>query len=452
MSLLVCSEECSLAEFSQKHQLSPHTLWLPLKAALPARAGAKSTVSVDPRTPIALLETATDTLLLDKRAICVKLQVANAVRCEETTVVVDPAAVPTGCEVFVRWSRPGGKKLRANTLVLHYDVEKATSASARGFVAGLKRSRVDDNDSSVGASSLAGSLQGKQSRLSLVQQSTEDLQRRLRAAVDALGSQLSPRSTQILQSTLVSMRHRHTQPPLHFVLPSDATGLEAAGVTWTRSNRRILSRVFRSTTSEERSEASKYSDGSRQLRFYFIEDVLLRRTREWTAAAAASRCHSDEDGKAGKGTPPEEVELLLKDEVLADMNTFAERGFRIVFLEHYPVLHHGSRYTVEQTLAPVVHLCRKGCPHLTVTVVLTAMSCVTAARKQGLELSLVLPQAGLLTFFISELNASLSPDPKTAAVVGSSDRGSEFLNKLHAEFACNASLTYVDERELRRQR
>ncbi|TPP53317.1 hypothetical protein CGC20_39665 [Leishmania donovani] len=420
MSLLVCSEECSLAEFSQKHQLSPHTLWLPLRAALPSRAGVKSTVAVDPRTPIALLETATDTILLDKRAICVKLQVANAVRCEETTVVVDPAAVPAGCEVFVRWSRPGGKKLRANTLVLHYDVQNATDTLARSSVSRLKRSRVDDNDSSVGASSLAGSLQGKQSRLSLVQQSTEDLQRRLSAAVGALGGQLSPRSTQILQSTLASMRHRQTQPPLHFVMPSDATVLEAAGVTWARSNRRILSRVFRSATSEERSEASKYSDGSRQLRFYFIED--------------------------------EEEELLLKDEVLADMNTFAERGFRIVFLEHYPVLHHGSRYTVEQTLAPVVRLCRKGCPNLTVTVVLSAMSCVTAAQKQGLELSLVLPQAGLLTFFISELNTSFLPDPKTAAVVGSSDRGSEFLNKLHVEFARNASLTYVDEKELRRQR
>ncbi|AYU77936.1 hypothetical protein LdCL_180005900 [Leishmania donovani] len=454
MSLLVCSEECSLAEFSQKHQLSPHTLWLPLRAALPSRAGVKSTVAVDPRTPIALLETATDTILLDKRAICVKLQVANAVRCEETTVVVDPAAVPAGCEVFVRWSRPGGKKLRANTLVLHYDVQNATDTLARSSVSRLKRSRVDDNDSSVGASSLAGSLQGKQSRLSLVQQSTEDLQRRLSAAVGALGGQLSPRSTQILQSTLASMRHRQTQPPLHFVMPSDATVLEAAGVTWARSNRRILSRVFRSATSEERSEASKYSDGSRQLRFYFIEDVLLRRTREWTAAAAAAaRRHIDEDGTTGRGTPPEEEEeLLLKDEVLADMNTFAERGFRIVFLEHYPVLHHGSRYTVEQTLAPVVRLCRKGCPNLTVTVVLSAMSCVTAAQKQGLELSLVLPQAGLLTFFISELNTSFLPDPKTAAVVGSSDRGSEFLNKLHVEFARNASLTYVDEKELRRQR
>lgn len=446
----MCSEDCSLAEFSQKHQLNPHTLWLPLRAALPSRAGAKSHVAVDPRTPIALLETATDTLLLDKRAICVKLHVANAVRCEETTVVVDPAAVPPGCEVFVRWSRPGGKKLRANTLVLHYDVENATNASARSAVSGLKRSRVDDNDSSVGASSLAGSLQGKQSRLSLVQQSTEDLQRRFSAAVGALGGQLSPRSTQILQSTLASMRYRQSQPPLHFVLPSDATVLEAAGVRWARSNRRILSRVFRSITSGERSEASKYSDGSRQLRFYFIEDVLLRRTREWRAAAA--RRHVDEDGKTGKGTPPEEVELLLKDEVLADMNTFAERGGRIVFFEHYPVLHHGSRYTVEQTLAPVVRLCRTGCPHLTVTVVLSAMSCVTAAQKGGLELSLVLPQTGLLTFFISELNTSLLPDPKTAAVVGASDRGSEFLNKLHAEFACNASLTYVDEKELRRQR
>ncbi|GET87717.1 hypothetical protein, conserved [Leishmania tarentolae] len=450
MSLLVCSEDCSLSEFTQKHQLNPHTVWLPLRAALASRAGAKSTVEVDPRTPIALLETSTDTLVLDKRAICVKLQVPNALKCEESTVMLDSAAVPEGCEVFVRWSRPGGKKLRANTLVLHYEMENARSASVRSSVSGRKRSRVDDNDSSVGASSLAGSLQGKQKRLSLAQQSTDDLQRRLTTALLSAHGHFSPRSTQILHSTLASMRHRVALPPLHFVLPSDATVLEAAGVTWVRSNRRILSRVFRSTTSDERSEASTYSDGSRQLRFYFIEDVLLRRTREWTAAAA--QCHADEDGETGTGRSPDKVEFLLKDEVLADMNAFAERGYRIVFLEHYPVLHHGSRYTVEQTLTPLVRLCRKRCPHLTVTVVLSAMSCVTAARKQGMELSLVLPQAGLLTFFISELNTSLSPDSKTAAVVGSSDRGSAFLNQLHAEFARNASLTYVDEKELRHQR
>ncbi|KAI5690925.1 hypothetical protein MNV84_02480 [Leishmania braziliensis] len=450
MSLLMCSEDCSLAKFAKKHQLSPHDLWLPLVVALPSRAGATAAVAVDPRTPIAMLETATDTLLLDKRAICVKLQAANALRYDEMTFVVDPAAIPKGFEVFVRWSRASGKKLRANTQVLHYNVEDAPSASSCSSVAGLKRGRVNDSDSSVGASSLAGSLQGRQSRISLLQQSMEDLKRRLAAAVGAHGGQLSPRCTQILQSTLASMCQRLTQPPLHFVLPPEATVLDAAGVTWVRSNRRIFSRVFRSTASEERSEVSKYSDGSRQLRFYFIEDVLLRRTRQWTAAEA--RCQGDRDSKTERGTPSQGVEILLKDEILADMDNFAERGFRIVFIEHYPVLHHGSRYTVEQTLAPVVCLCRQMCPHLTVTVLISAMSCVTAARKHGMELSLVLPQAGLLAFFVSELNASLSPDPRTAAVVGSSDRGSKFLNKLHAEFARNASLAYVDEKKLRCRR
>ncbi|KAG5507972.1 hypothetical protein GH5_07024 [Leishmania sp. Ghana 2012 LV757] len=449
MSLLVCSEACSLAEFAQKHQLNPDSLWLPLRTALPSRAKANATVTIDPRTPIALLETDTDTLLLDRRAICVKLEAANALRSEETTVVIDPAAIPSGCEVFLRWSRSGSKKLSASTQVLHHDLETEPSASSSSPVTGLKRGRLDDDSIAV-ASSLAASLRGKQRRLSLLQRSTEDLQRRLVAAIGARGGQCSRCATHILQSTLASMCQRLTQPPLHFVLPSDATVLEAAGVTWVRSNRRVLSHVFRSTTSRERSGSCRYSDGSRQLRFYFIEDVLLRRTHR--AAEGAARSHNDETGTMGGSAPLEEVEVMLKDEILADMSTFAEHGFRIIFIEHYPVLHHGSRYAVEQTLVPLVGLCRSTCPHLTVTVLLSAMSCVTAARTQGMELSIVPPHTGLLHHFVSELNASLSPDPGTSAVVGSSDRGSKLFSNVHSEFARNASLSYVDVKELRRQR
>ncbi|KAG5480980.1 hypothetical protein LSCM1_06654 [Leishmania martiniquensis] len=449
MSLLLCREECNLADFAQTHQLQPHALWLPLRAALPSRASRKATVAIEPCTSLALLETDTDTLLLDKRAICVKLQVANALQSEETTVVVDPAAIPSGCEVFVRWSRSGGKKLRANTQVLHHDMEAAPSASSQISATKLKRGRLGD-EGSAAASSLAGSLRVKQRRLSLFHRSTEDLQSRLAAAVGVQGDQRSRCATHILQSTLASMCHRLTQPPLHFVLPSDAKELEAAGVTWARSNRRFLSYVFRATTSKERSGACKYSDGSRLLRFYFIEDVLLRRSRRWTEAAAQSK--GDELGDMGSGAPPDKVELLLTDELRADMNTFAERGFRIVFIEHYSVLHHGSRYAVEQTLAPVVNLCRNSCPHLTVTVLLSAMSCVTAARRQGMEMSMVPPRTGLLQFFISELNTSLLPDPETAAVVGSSDRGSKLFSNVHAEFARHASLSYVDAKQLGHER
>ncbi|KAG5507544.1 hypothetical protein JKF63_06493 [Porcisia hertigi] len=451
MSLLTCNEDCSLAEFAQKRQVQLHSLWLPISAAVPSHTGSNATVAVDSHTPMVLLETGTDTLVLDRREICVRLQVANASSSEDTTVLVDPGVMPRDCEVFVRWSRPDGIQLKANMRVLHYNMEEVPSLSSRHSAHSLKRSRVVDEANSVDAFALKRAIRGNQNRLTLAQRSREDLHRRLTAAISTRGCQLHPRSTEILQSTLASICHRLAHPPLHFVLPSDAMALEAGGVTWARSNGRIFSRVFRSTTSEERSEAAKYSDGSRQLRFYFIEDVLLRRPQEWTATAAA-RYRDDGSGTGGCDRASHEVEVLLKEEVLADMNNFADRGFRIVFIEHYPALHHGSRYMVERTLTPVVRLCLQRCPHLTVTVVISAMSCVTAARKQGMMMSLVLPHTGLLSFFISELNTSLTPDPKTAAVVGSSDRGSLFLKTLHADFARNASLTYVDVRELRHHR
>ncbi|KPA78439.1 hypothetical protein ABB37_06066 [Leptomonas pyrrhocoris] len=130
------------------------------------------------------------------------------------------------------------------------------------------------------------------------------------------------------------------------------------------------------------------------------------------------------------------------------MNSYADRGYRIVWLEHYPVLHHASLFTVEKTLAPVVRLWRECGSHLTVTVVLSAMSCVTATRRQGMELSFVVPQAGLLQFFVGEMNVSLQPDAKAASIVGCGARGSAFLHTMHRDFAGNAGLPYVDIADL----
>lgn len=448
MSLLQCTEDCLLSEFASRQGVDVHALWLPLRAALPKRSSSTAVLAVDAKTQVAMLESATGTLLVDKYAICAKLHVANALQCATATVFIDPTAVPAGCEVFMRWARPGAKRLRGNTAVLHYalpdDTREAPSTVSAGAVAGAKRSRPDDA-SSTAASSLMGSLQGKQKRLSLAQRSAEDLQRRLSAVVAARGVPPHPRAARILQSTLASISRRLGQPPLHFVLPHHAEALEAGGVTWARSNGRLLSRVFRSAASEERSEGAKYGDGSRQVRFYFIEDVLLRRPRQWRAAAPQQ---PQEHAATGAAVDGDAEVLLQQNGVLDDMHRHAERGFRIVLLEHYPVLHHGSRYGVEQTLAPVVRLCREVCAQLTVTVLLSAMSCVTAMRKQGMALSCVLPHAGLLPFFVAELNTSLAPDQKMSAVVGSGDRGSPFLNPLHRDFARHASLPYVDVNEL----
>lgn len=469
MSLFTCEETCTLVNFARSHSVHHRDLWLPLAAALPLRASSHTLVSVDAATPIALLDNVTNTISFDKRSICVQLQVADALSCEQRTVHIDPAFTPPGHTVFVRWDRKGTKLLRPSTQVLHYVAggAPASASSTSSSVTGVKRSRTGDGDASVSvdASTLADTLRGKEHRISLQQRSAEDLQRRLSAAIQLQGHSLNPRSLHILASTLSNIRHRSAQPPLHFVLPAEAESLEAGGVRWTRANRRLLSRVFRGSASAERSEVSRYGDGSRQVRFYFIEDVLLRRScccpaaANSAAAVADERAREEEDGPNATETPDsaaspfsahsKKVQFLLHGKLLEDMSSHAERGYRIVFLEHYPVLHHASRFTVEQVLAPVVQLCRECCPHLTITVVLSAMSYVTATRRQGMELSFVVPQAGLLYFFVSELNTSLRPDAKTSALVGSSARGNDYLAQLHRDFARNASLTYVDVAELR---
>ncbi|KPI85946.1 hypothetical protein ABL78_4989 [Leptomonas seymouri] len=450
MSLLNCDSDCTLVEFARRHNVHQRHLWLPLDAALPSRASKHTTVTVDADTPIALLDSSTNSISFDKHSICVKLQVADALSCDRTSVKIDPSSTPSGCTVFVRWDRRGTKRLRAPTQVLHFEREKEKpSSSSRSSVTGAKRSRADDVESSVDASTLADTLRGKQHRISLLQRSTEDLQRRLSAAIQSRGRPLNPRSLHILSSTLSNIRHRSAQPPLHFVLPADGESLEAGGVRWARSNRRILSRVFRGSSSTERSEACKYSDGSRQVRFYFIEDVLLRRPSRWVTpsqeeVARESAAEGLEDAASPSPIASDDVVFLLKDKVLEDMSNYAERGYRIVFLEHYPVLHHASRFSVEKTLAPVVRLCRECCPHLTVTVVLSAMSYVTATQRQGMELSFVVPQAGLLRFFVTAMNTSLQPDAKTSSIVGCSAKGSDLLNALHRDAARNVCLRYVD--------
>lgn len=457
MSLLTCEEKCTLVQFARAHQVHQRDLWLPLDALLPPHSRSGACVTVEPRTPIALLESATDSLSLDKRSICVRMQVANAMECESRAVDIDPSLQPSGFAVFVRWDRKGTKHLHVGMQLLHYGAAGPDSSSSPtslcSSVAGQKHGRGEGaadviagtTTNSNGASTLADSLRGTQKRLSLLQRSTEDLQQRLSAAVQATSHPPHPHSLQILTSTLASIRHRSAQPPLHFVVPAAAEAVEAGGVVWARSNRRILSRVFRAAASEERSTASRYSDGSRRLRFYFVDDVLLRRPKRW-ASVARSAAERGEGALAGEdsGGSENDVELLLKEKVLEDMNEHFERGYRIVFLDHYPVLHHGSRHALESTLAPIVRLCKECCPHVTVTVVVSAMSYVTAVGRQGMDLSFVLPQSGLLRFFVAEMNTSLQPDPQASAVVGSDARGSPFLSSLHREFARNASLTYVD--------
>lgn len=489
MSLISCEEDCALIELARRHHVQHQHFWLPLAAALPTRAGKGTRVTVGAATPLAIVDNTTQAVSFDKCSICTRLLVAQAHLCEETTVEIDPAATPPGCTVFVRWDHRGTKRVRAGAQVLYYEAvaaEKQPSSShssvtagATGGTAGLKRSRNDGDSSSITAASLADTLRGQHQRVSLQQRSTEDLQRRLSAVLQAQGCVLNARSLHILTSTAANIRQRSSQPPLHFVLSANEESVEAGGVRWARSNRRLLSRVFRGSSSEERSEASKYSDGSRQVRFYFIEDVLLHRPRLWKAAAPAVAAqetsvgdspeatqHRQQGARADDGVAEArdaaagsaatsssaaagDVDLALRGSLLADMNSYAERGFRIVFVEHYPALHHASRFTLEKTLEPVVRLCRTCCPHLTVTVVLSAMSYVTATRRQGMELSLVLPQTGLLQFFVAEMNTSLQPDAKASCVVGSGARGSDFLSALHRDFARNASLTYVDVAELR---
>ncbi|KPA78440.1 hypothetical protein ABB37_06067 [Leptomonas pyrrhocoris] len=146
MHFLTCDKDCTLVEFARVHNVHHRDLWLPLEAALPRRAGPHTLVTVGANTAMALWDGSTNSLSFDKRSICVKLQVADALSCEHTSVHIDPSATPRGCTVFVRWDRKGVKLLHPPTQVLHCSAEKEQlRSSSRSTVAGAKHSRANDD-------------------------------------------------------------------------------------------------------------------------------------------------------------------------------------------------------------------------------------------------------------------------------------------------------------------
>lgn len=478
-----CPEDCSLSQLAARFAVRSYDVWLPLGAYAAARRKRTAAVDISDTTPIVLRDQSSGELFPRRDDVLMKLCMLD----EHGTkgLRIAPSSVPPLYELFVRWDKASGaKRVAAGTVVMHWAITDA-QALANGSIVELseaaigprgtpaeevrqrrqdgtadrRRHRHQHHQRSVDGSTLAESVREAQQAVDYYSRAADELEERLvdvvakrrrceggaAAAPESGGGDGGPSASVDIQQAS-AVRHyalsRILQckdlPPLHLLAHHlrGPSSLELpSGVLWERPDPRVLCRVFRSKASAEKSASSKYTDASRQVAFFLAQDVLL--------------CNDRLDSAEGPQQEAAAVVEQRRRKALAAMARYAARAYRIVVLDHFPDLHHGSAFSAEERLTPLVRLLQTECTAaFTVTVVLSVVSYITVGQRRGISASFVLPNTGLLQFFSSELNASLQLDGSTSLLVGTRHRGNPFLDGMHATFAANASLAFVEVDDL----
>ncbi|CCW61282.1 unnamed protein product [Phytomonas sp. EM1] len=482
MSFHVVPRDCRLPELASSIGAKPRDLWLPLRAFASSRSRITTPIRISDSTPIVLHHKESGNLTCNRREILFHLNFFNINNVGGLSLA--PSDIPERYELFVRWDKPAGNKLiSSNTTVLHRAIPESmtiaegsaiSSGSAR--VASSKRTRSSTHET-IDQSSLTQILDGGSERSSLRVRAADDLDRRLQKVLQERGHD-GGQSHAIMRYVRdkITQQHAHS-PPLHLLLAAanssgDSKGAlsrardhasrsiqTADGLVWWRPDPRILYRVFRSHASTERAETSQHGDASRQLAIFFIDDVVLpARLRARKVLEPTIRQRAREDADAAPTTedsssPQEDLRVEAHLSAVAQkIKAYADRGYRVLLLDHYPYLHHGNATHLELTLRPISDFWSKylsvrdgaegGC---TITVILSVMSYITAHQGSShTAASFVIPNTGIMSYFVANLNTSLQPDTTTSLVVGCSNRSSPLLNGFHKEFADALSLNYVD--------
>lgn len=475
-------KDCSVAELARQLGVSDRDIWLPFHAYVAARDKETALVEIPDATPVLLRDQASGELWLDRRDILVKLCLLD--QRSAIGLRLAPSEVPRLQTLYLRWDRATGvKRVVAGTEVLHWALSDA-QAYAWGCTAALpptstqrKRRRTGDDSGSrrqpdsVDGSTLVDAVRGARDAETFLSEAAADLERRLEAvyakmqhAAEGPSMHGSPtdaavaaahQAAAVRQYAMGKILQCREMPPMH-LLPRTICRTETLelpeGTVWARPDSRILCRVFRAKTSIERSTSSKYTDASRQVAFFFAEDVLLLADDDvkgvGTSAAVAGdpSAHSTEVAAADSERSARRVR---QQKALAAMGHYAARGCRVVVLDHFPDLHHGGLPSATAKLLPLVRCIEEDCSAIaSVTVVISVMSCITAGQKRGISASFLLPNVGLLQFFVSDLNSSMQVYARNSVVVGTRHRGNAFLDGIHSTFASNAGLPFVEVDDL----
>lgn len=111
-----------------------------------------------------------------------------------------------------------------------------------------------------------------------------------------------------------------------------------------------------------------------------------------------------------------EHEPTLVDHELPDMlKRLSHRGYKIVLVEHFPMLHHGNAYALQMISKRIVHFMETHLPTIPIQVVLSVGSHYSATQP-GVSRCL-LPNAGLYHVYLYHYNGQIEADTERSFVV-----------------------------------
>ncbi|ESL06389.1 hypothetical protein TRSC58_05939 [Trypanosoma rangeli SC58] len=433
----------TLARFCSDNNVKVDDVWVPLLLLRPPRAKNDTPVPISPTTAIVLLEHASGRLVTRRGDILAHIPILFV---DEYNLALPPSAVPDDCTVFVRASKSMIKKRMANGMqILHRPItnEQAISEGSALVVSGETQHAQKRPRTSTTSGADTGSMTGDAGASAQRRKRTAEMGVRfeeyLQKALEESRGGHGAHGGVIMKETMANLFRVRDAVPLHFVMRGKPqTTIHVKGVAWNIPDWRVLYRVFRRGGTVDTASRSTYNDAARLIAVFMIDNVLIRRE---PIRAFLQRGHH--------------VWSLADPDLPSAVHKLAEKGYRIVFLDHYPSLHHGNEIALGAKLNPVAELCQQ---HFScdVTVVISTMSCISAThRRDGMPF--ILPQSGVWQFFIIQLNGGLRADAESL-LVGESLGGVECSRadvlsqgRRDAEFARNCGLRYMDSDRLKKE-
>ncbi|CAD2222221.1 hypothetical protein ADEAN_000976100 [Angomonas deanei] len=416
MSFVTLRKSTRVPDIAKELNLKSQDIWLPLDVCQAKRA-TKPFVIKD-NCALVLVNRETKECCFNRREILETIGKAGE---SPRSLSLTPGDIPEQYALFVQWRYAGGRNVDEGVTIFH-KVMNAAEAFQKGSAFPFADTSSEDPQSWAN--------QGKQIQSDLAKE--REKRRRCEEDFQERASQYPSLQTDSFLHTMLGQTKEHiTQrrrcPPLVYLSTKGASSVEVVGggVRWGRPNPSLIYRVFRAEESHNKAYTTDFKDASQQVVFLFVNSICdFRRT----------------------DAPLDEMVCeTLSNKVL----DYTKRGFRVVLLDHLPTLHYSSPDGIHQTLSPIVEFCREYCSKkgFPITVLLSVVSNTIALQSRSAS-SLALPQSGILNYFISQLNASLAPDPALSfAVVNEEGNQSPFTVELYNSFLRRCSIRKVARSE-----
>ncbi|KAG8342879.1 putative Polynucleotide kinase 3 phosphatase [Trypanosoma vivax] len=445
-SLLPSGCADTLRHFCAEHKLRIEDVWLPIKLFGAARRKEGVPICIPPDTPVCMLNHQTGQLIVHRGAILAHIPVLFA---DEVKFAIPPEAVPSHCTLFARAAKNmSSKRLQAGLSLMHRPITRE-QAITEGSVVPPKTELVPQMEHSAGDDTVSSALTGDKSvpvhdidtvsrkvkKRSRIDTIFEDY---LKKALVSLKKEKHVTGTDtVMTETFANLAGLRNALPLHFVTNGKmVSSLTVQGLSWNIIEGRVMYRVFRQGGATEGS-ATTHMDCSHSVAAFMIENVFVKREpmSAWVKNKRLSWSLSD-------------------TELPAVLRTLADKGYRIVLLDHYPSLHHGSSHAVEAKLSPIVELCQQHLP-VSVTVLISLVSYISAAHCR-IGAPFVHPNSGMWQLFIRQVNGGLRPDSGSFLVgaTRADERSSQAYwsqGQRDAQFATNCGIRYFDVEAVKRE-